>query len=419
MLPGDIVFALVFGGVGAMLVFIGIALFIQVRRFAADAIRTSAIVVENKAAHEQREDGMGRNTYYYPVFEFKDLQGIKRRLRSSTGSSPPSYSIGAEVQVLYSRDDPASAKIDSFRDLWFTPVLASTLGALLMPIPVYTVYLWVQNNPVSLSVMGFTIPGSTQASKTDSQLQAPGRTAPPSDASKPSIKPGSIKITAAEPNPAKIGEPITLRGTNFGLQRDHYVWIGGHGISVDPQVIEWNKDAVTVKIPDDPRIQKGASYWYRIARIDRSRGGTHIIEGSNLFMFRLESGSESQPVDPPGAAVQRITTAPEWNAVGSIAGSRVYADSANLHKSGEIVTMWGLLDNKTARQSPGKPYMSVKAQFKYDCKEERVQMLYRSFHSGNMAKGDIVDSNSFDEYWKPIAPASLAATLWRFACAKR
>lgn len=83
------------------------------------------------------------------------------------------------------------------------------------------------------------------------------------------------------------------------------------------------------------------------------------------------------------------------------------------------MTVWGLVDNKIARQSsPGRQYMSVRAQFRYDCKEERVRMLYRSFHSGNMAKGEIDSSNSYNEDWTPIPPGSLAGALLQFACAK-
>ncbi len=396
-MPGQIVFTLVFAGVGAMLLFLGIATFIKTRRFAADAIRTPGVVVENKAMREQRQDGLGHDTLYYPVFAFTDLQGIERRVRGSTASFPPSFPIGAQVVVLYRRDDPESARIDSPGDLWFVPAVASIIGAVTLVVPAY---VWLQDKPVSLSVMGFTIPGSTRSTGAKSQLQAPGRTAAPES----SVETEAIAITAAKPNPARIGEPIVLRGANFGDRQDHVVLMGGHGIGLDLQVIEWSDDAVTVKIPDDPRIRTGISYWYRIARIDHFKGGSHIIAGSNLFMFWLE----------PAIA------APEWIAVGSSGGASTYADSAYLRKVGDIVTMWGLVDNKTARQSaPGKPYMSVRAQFKYDCKEEKVQMLYRSFHSGNMATGEIVNSNSYNEYWKPIPPDNFAGALWHFACAKQ
>jgi len=418
-MAGQLVFALVFGGVGAMLLFVGIAAFIQTRRFATDAIRTSGTVVENKATQKRREDGVGQDTLYYPIFEFADFQGIQRRVQGSTASSPPSFSIGAKVRVLYSRSDPERARIDSFGNLWLLPLLASGLGVVLV---LNAVHVWVQNKSVPLSVMGIAIPGSTQGNKADSRPQTRGRTEPPSATSKPSLGPSPIVITSAEPNPARIGDTITLRGANFGLQADHRVSVGGHGISVDLQVIEWNKDAVTVKIPDDPRIQKGVSYYYRISRIGHAKGVPHYIESSNLFMFELESENESQPIEPPGANLPSSTAAAEWIAVGSIAGSAIYADSANIHVSGDIVTIWGLVDHKTAIQSLGKPYMSFKAKLKFDCKEKQLQFLYRSFHSDNMAKGEIVSSNPFNEKdWRPIPFASrnFAGTLGQFACAKQ
>lgn len=92
---------------------------------------------------------------------------------------------------------------------------------------------------------------------------------------------GPIAIEQAEPRIGRIGESITLRGTNFGRAQDHHVVIGGHGITVQLEVIDWNQDLIKARIPNDPRLQTGA-YYYRVERVDP-------YESSNLFMFAFES----------------------------------------------------------------------------------------------------------------------------------
>ena len=54
-------------------------------------------------------------------------------------------------------------------------------------------------------------------------------------------------------------------------------------MKIDLEVITWEKDSVTVKFPNDPRILSDRSYYYRIER------GKYPVESSNLFMFRFES----------------------------------------------------------------------------------------------------------------------------------
>jgi hypothetical protein len=92
---------------------------------------------------------------------------------------------------------------------------------------------------------------------------------------------GEIAILQAEPRLSRIGTPITLSGTNFGRAENHRVAIGGHGIKVELEVIEWSKEVIRVRIPDDPRLQMDRAYYYRVERIQPQ-------ESSNLFMFAFE-----------------------------------------------------------------------------------------------------------------------------------
>ncbi len=93
----------------------------------------------------------------------------------------------------------------------------------------------------------------------------------------PPVDRGEIVILKADPAVGRIGNVVTLHGTNFGHRQNHGVFIGGHGMKVPLEIVEWSPDVIKARIPSDPRLQSGA-YHYRVERLE-----SH--ESSNLFMF--------------------------------------------------------------------------------------------------------------------------------------
>jgi uncharacterized protein len=160
---------------------------------------------------------------------------------------------------------------------------------LLIPICV-----WAQNVPPGVSGLDHSV--NTPHRRADSQLPAPGGAAPPAATAKRVVKPYEIEITGAEPNPPRIGEPVTLHGSNFGAAEGASIFINSFGLIVDLPVIEWTNDTVTVNIPNDPRLRQDETYYYRITRLTP-------LESSNLFMFRFDKKVEVQSKIPPAAAV--------------------------------------------------------------------------------------------------------------------
>ena len=66
---------------------------------------------------------------YTPRFSFRDDQGHTHVLISSYRTSPPEFTVGQHVPVLYIRNHPSSAKLDRFWELWLVPVVCAGLGA--------------------------------------------------------------------------------------------------------------------------------------------------------------------------------------------------------------------------------------------------------------------------------------------------
>ena len=107
----------------------------------------------------------------------------------------------------------------------------------------------------------------------------------------------------------------------------------------------------------------------------------------------------------------------EWVEIGTTNKSTVYADPTTIRKLGNKVKMWALLDYSTAQEAGSKPYMSVRIQNEYNCKEETDRQIYATTFSGNMAGGHTINRQG-GKKWEPVAPRTIGETLWKFACGK-
>lgn len=74
-----------------------------------------------------RRDSDSGSTYR-PVVEFHDARGTRHEFVGSVGSSPPAYSRGETVSVIYDPAAPDRAMIDGFMDRYFLPLMFGGMG---------------------------------------------------------------------------------------------------------------------------------------------------------------------------------------------------------------------------------------------------------------------------------------------------
>jgi hypothetical protein len=68
-----------------------------------------------------------------PVAEYEDA-GRRYLAKGRVQFSPPAFSCGDVVSVLYRRDDPSVGYIDSFTDRWFIPSFFGSIGTVFLVI---------------------------------------------------------------------------------------------------------------------------------------------------------------------------------------------------------------------------------------------------------------------------------------------
>ena len=97
----------------------------------------------------------------------------------------------------------------------------------------------------------------------------------------------------------------------------------------------------------------------------------------------------------------------------------VYVDPNTIRRTGDLVTMWSLLDYMTIQTDSEGTYLSTKQQGEYDCAEERMRFHALTSFSDNMGSGMVVYLNPTEGNWVPVAPDSSGHALWKLACGKK
>jgi hypothetical protein len=111
----------------------------------------------------------------------------------------------------------------------------------------------------------------------------------------------------------------------------------------------------------------------------------------------------------------------EWVTVSVIdqAGVTVYVDPDTIHRKGDRVTMWELIDYETIQTVTGTSFLSARLQREYDCAGDLHRTLALTKLSGNMGTGKVIHITSDKQKWEPVDPGSIAKRLWKFACDKK
>ena len=94
-------------GLAAILVIAGLILDSNYQRSTPEPTYIQGIVVGFERPHRKQ---------VYPIFEFKDTEGISHRVVNSTQQAMTRFTAGDTVPIAYSRSDPQRARIDTF---WF------------------------------------------------------------------------------------------------------------------------------------------------------------------------------------------------------------------------------------------------------------------------------------------------------------
>jgi hypothetical protein len=97
-----------FLALAACFILVGVLLDSGYQRSTPGSLQAQGTIVDFERVHSRQ---------VYPVFEFKDADGMPHRVVNSTQQAIARFSRGDSVPIAYSRIDPERARIDT---LWFS-----------------------------------------------------------------------------------------------------------------------------------------------------------------------------------------------------------------------------------------------------------------------------------------------------------
>lgn len=104
----------------------------------------------------------------------------------------------------------------------------------------------------------------------------------------------------------------------------------------------------------------------------------------------------------------------EWVLVATTDVTATYIDPATISRNGTTRRVWQIAD---LAQSEADGTKSRRTYYEYDCKERRFRFLSVSTHSGNMASGRILWSDSTPREWNYSAPDTRFEGILNIVCA--
>lgn len=114
-------FAIIFGGIGAILLLIALVFGSSTQLFISQASVADGTVIAAASPDSTRKS--------VATISFTTSSGQEVQFNSPVSSSPPEFRLGQKVKVYYNPSDPAgSARPDSFLSLWFFSMLSGILA---------------------------------------------------------------------------------------------------------------------------------------------------------------------------------------------------------------------------------------------------------------------------------------------------
>jgi hypothetical protein len=128
--------------VSAFLILYGIFKISSILLFFSNSDTTKGTII-GSAVVEEFHDGL--KTYYYPKVSFTHNETGKEIIGESTFSTKKGNAdVGKVVSIYYNKDNPAKIIIESFRDVWYTPV-ASIVGGVFIILIYFITHLPKRN----------------------------------------------------------------------------------------------------------------------------------------------------------------------------------------------------------------------------------------------------------------------------------
>ena len=108
---------------------------------------------------------------------------------------------------------------------------------------------------------------------------------------------------------------------------------------------------------------------------------------------------------------------PRWESVLLNDQGLFYIDPKTLKDEGERKEVLSLLDyKKTQTTAAGKPYLSIEALMRINCRQRMARIIHLTYYSGNMLTGEVVERQGMLQEWHDIENGTPIQRIARRIC---
>jgi type II secretory pathway pseudopilin PulG len=125
---------------------------------------------------------------------------------------------------------------------------------------------------------------------------------------------------------------------------------------------------------------------------------------------------EAQEAKERAIEERRLAELARWKFVGSTEFVNIYANLTSRRRSGDVITMWTILDIKTPVELEVGWFASSLVMNEFDCRYGAQRTVLTSMYSGHMASGDAVSSDKDISAWTMPKLGTIEGELWKIAC---
>ena len=116
----------IFGGIGALMLVIGFFWLLARLRFVLKGTKAMGVITGSEMRTSHNSEGHS-SVHHHPTVRFQTAHGQQVDFVSQVGTGRMPQ-VGKSVKVIYQRDDPRKAEINSPMALWFGPVFLGLMG---------------------------------------------------------------------------------------------------------------------------------------------------------------------------------------------------------------------------------------------------------------------------------------------------
>ena len=197
----------IFGSVGLVFAAVACWLYLADRSVAAGGVHPQGTLVEMVGSRDSDGSYSSR-----PVVEFVAADGTRHRFASSVSTSPPAYSVGQRVDVIYPPGAPEDAILDGFVDRFLLPLIFGGIGTLFAAIGGGLVFAWLRRRRIvaRLRASGLPIQARFVECYRDTSVKLNGRS--PFRVVCEAVHPGTGKLHSFRSDPIWVDLSERLAG---------------------------------------------------------------------------------------------------------------------------------------------------------------------------------------------------------------